>query len=355
MNPEIVKDLPECRILVLDDEAPNVVLLQRLLKEEGYRQVRGLSDSREFATAYSEFKPEILLLDLHMPYVSGFDILRNLEKIVNADEYLPVIVITADFTRETRGEALRLGATDFLTKPFHRGEVALRLRNQLYIRLLQDRLRRQNQILDRRVQERTRDLSLAHQEILTRLARAAEFRDDDTGLHTQRVGRMAELLAAAIKLEPATVELIGKAAPLHDLGKIGIPDSILLKPGKLTSEEYQRMKAHAEIGASILNGTEVPLLRCARTIALTHHERWDGKGYPNGLAGETIPIEGRVVAVADVFDALTHSRPYKDAWPVEKAREEISSQRGRQFDPQVVDAFLALPAPESSALQNVGN
>jgi putative two-component system response regulator len=343
MNSELYDEIFQCRILILDDEPPNVRLLEKILADAGYLHVHGITDSRGFAEAVRNVHPDIVLLDLHMPYVSGFEILRETERLVEPDEYLPVIVITADVTQETRDEALGLGATDFLTKPFNRGEVKLRIRNQLCTRLLHERIRRQNAVLDQRVRERTRDLSLAHEEILSRLARAAEFRDDDTGLHTQRVGQIAERVASALGLESAEVGLIGKAAPLHDLGKIGIPDAILLKPGKLTPEEYDRMKAHTLIGARILDGTEVPLLRMARTIALTHHERWAGGGYPHGLAAEAIPIAGRIVAVADVFDALTHERPYKEAWPIEKAREEIAAQSGHQFDPAVAEAFLQLP------------
>jgi putative two-component system response regulator len=339
MNQDLDAGILQCRILILDDERPNVRLLERILGDAGYVQVLGITDSRGYADVVREFRPDIVLLDLHMPYVSGFDILRETEKLVETDEYLPVIVITADVTQETRDEALGLGATDFLTKPFNRAEVRLRIRNQLCTRLLHERLRRQNAVLDQKVRERTRDLSLAHEEILSRLARAAEFRDDDTGLHTQRVGQIAERVAGALNLDPAEAGLIGKAAPLHDLGKIGIPDAILLKPGKLTPEEFDRMKAHTLIGARILDGTEVPLLKLARTIALTHHERWDGTGYPHGVAGHDIPVAGRIVAVADVFDALCSERPYKPSMIENDAWRIMREQRGRHFDPRLCDVM----------------
>jgi putative two-component system response regulator len=207
------------------------------------------------------------------------------------------------------------------------------------------------------VRERTRELEEAHQEILHqatilieaqvetihRLALAAEYRDDDTGQHVQRVSRNCGLLARALGWQEEQVELIRKASPLHDVGKIGIPDDILLKPGKLTPDEWNVMKSHTVIGAKILSGSSFPLLQMAEEIALTHHEKWDGSGYCPGLGGEDIPLPGRIVAVADVFDALTHERPYKKAWSVDEAVSEITNQRGRHFDPQVVDAFLTLP------------
>jgi PAS domain S-box-containing protein len=203
-------------------------------------------------------------------------------------------------------------------------------------------MERVNERLEENVLERSRELRDARNETLERLALAAERRDDDTGDHIRRVGDLSGLLAHVLELPGGHVELIGRAAPLHDVGKIGIPDGILLKPGKLTSQEFDEMKSHAAIGAHILGGSSVPLLQTAEEIALSHHERWDGSGYPSGLRGEAIPLSGRIVTVADVFDALTRSRPYKEAWPVDMAIEEIKNQRGRHFDPDVVDAFLTV-------------
>ena len=202
-------------------------------------------------------------------------------------------------------------------------------------------------LLDEKVRERTKAVEAAQNEILERLAQATEYRDDDTGEHTQRVGANSALLAQALGLPPKQVELIRRAAPLHDVGKIGIPDHILLKPGKLTPEEFEVMKTHTLIGARMLSDGSSDLVRIAQSIALTHHERWDGSGYPYAIAGEAIPIEGRIVALADVFDALTHSRPYKKAWPVADAVAEITSQSGHQFDPQLVYVFIGLVRSDS--------
>ncbi|HLA15233.1 MAG TPA: HD domain-containing phosphohydrolase, partial [Gemmatimonadaceae bacterium] len=198
----------------------------------------------------------------------------------------------------------------------------------------------QNESLEHRVTDRTRELEEAQVEILQRLAAAAEFRDDDTGEHTHRVGHMAALIATGLGLSAPHVDLIRRAAPLHDVGKIGIPDSILLKPGRLTREERRIMQTHATIGAAMLAGGNSTLVQMAERIARSHHERWDGKGYPDGSAGELIPIEARIVAVADFLDALAHNRPYRPAWPLEKALAKIAAERGGHFDPAVVDAIL---------------
>jgi putative two-component system response regulator len=216
------------------------------------------------------------------------------------------------------------------------------VRNLLQVQLLQDKLFEHNASLEELVAERTLDLEHARLEILERLALAAEYRDDATQEHAWRIGRTCFLLAVALGLPSGDAELVRRAAPLHDIGKIGVPDAVLLKPGKLTDEEFEQMKAHTAIGAEILSGSSSSLLRMAERIALTHHERWDGTGYPNGLARERIPLPGRIVAVADVFDALTHERPYKHAWTIEEAVAEIFHQGGRHFDPAVVHAFASL-------------
>jgi putative two-component system response regulator len=241
-----------------------------------------------------------------------------------------------------------LGAKDFVAKPFDYDEVVLRIRNLLETRALYRALADQNGQLEQRVrertrelEERTRDLEDAQVEVLERLATAAEFRDDDTGRHTQRVGALAAWLAAAIGLPPDQVQLVRLAAPLHDVGKIGIPDSILRKPDSLTQEELEVMKAHASVGARILAGGRSPLVRMAERVARAHHERWDGSGYPEGLRGERIPIEARLVAVADVVDALTHARPYRPAWPLDEVLALMRAGRGTQFDPAIIDVLLS--------------
>ena len=324
------------RVLIVDDEEPNVRVLQHTLRQTGYAAVRATTDPREVLGLFREFQPDLILLDLRMPHLDGFAVMRQLAPLVPPGAHLPILVLTADITPEAKRQALSSGATDFVTKPIDVAEVGLRIRNLLHARFL-------NQHLEAQVRDRTADLEATRAEVVERLALAAEYRDDATGRHTQRVARTAALVAAALGEPAAAVELIAQAAPLHDVGKIGVPDGVLLKPGRLLPDEWAVMQAHTDIGGRLLSGGRFPLLQAAEQIARTHHERWDGTGYPAGLAGEAIPLAGRVVAVADVFDALTHARPYKPAWPVAAAVAEIAAQSGRQFDPRVVAAFLTLP------------
>jgi putative two-component system response regulator len=344
MKPE-EQGLKELRILAVDDEESNLLLLRRILERAGYTQVEVTTDPSRVPTMFHENRPDLVLLDLHMPEMDGFELMERLRSINGEGRGVPFLVLTADATEETKRRALSVGARDFLTKPLDHIELLLRVRNLLQVQQLQDRLHEQNANLEVEVAERTRDLEQARLEILERLALAAEYRDDDTQEHAWRIGRSCALLAVELGLPDAEVELIRRAAPLHDIGKIGIPDAILLKPGKLTDAEFEVMKTHTTIGAEILSGSHSPLLRLAERIALTHHERWDGRGYPGGLIGEEIPLVGRIVAVADVFDALTHQRPYKQAWPVGQAVAEILGQAGRQFDPSAVEAFSMLDHP----------
>ena len=328
------------RILIVDDEPNNVELLRRVLERDGFKKLDATNDPREAAALYVETRPDLILLDLHMPHMDGLAVMDQLNEIVEAS-YLPILMLTGDLTPEARREALSRGAKDFVNKPFNPDEVLLRIRTLLETRFLYLQIQSQNQMLEAKVRERTRELESAQIEIIERLARAAEFRDDNTGQHTERVGQMAALLGRELGLPDAQVVLMRRAAPLHDVGKIGIPDSILLKLGKLTPAEFELVKTHTTIGARILSGSRFALLRLAEEIAFSHHERWDGSGYA-GLAGGAIPLPGRIVAVADVFDALTQKRPYKAAWPVEEAVAEVRRQRGRQFDPDVVDAFVRI-------------
>lgn len=328
-------------ILVVDDHELNVVLVREILERDGYTSVQTTTDPRLLAAGV--FAPDLVLLDLNMPGIDGFELLEQLAERSGLRGGVPVIVLTADVTAEAKLRALSLGARDFLTKPFDRFELLLRVRNVLQVVSLQDSLYEQNLTLEKRVAERTEDLERARLEMLDRLALAAEYRDDDTQQHAWRIGRTCGMLSSTLGLSEDQVELVGRASPLHDIGKIGLPDAVLLKPGRLTAAEFEQVKQHTTIGARILSGGHSPLLRLAHVIALTHHERWDGGGYPGGLIGEEIPVEGRIVAVADVFDALTHTRPYKSAWRIEDAVAEIRAQAGRQFDPCVVDAFLTLP------------
>jgi putative two-component system response regulator len=253
-----------------------------------------------------------------------------------------VLVLTADATAGVKRRALRLGASDFLTKPLDAVELLLRIRHLVENRFLHAYRREQNELLERRVRERTEDLEHARLELLERLARVAEYRDDNTFEHAQRVGRSAALLAGAIGADAGFVELIRRAAPLHDIGKVGISDSLLLKPGPFTSEEFAAMTRHVDIGARILDADEPPVLRMAAEIALHHHERWDGSGYRSHLSGEDIPLAARIVAVADVFDALANERPYKSALPIDECVAEIERVAGSHLDPRLAAAFLLL-------------
>ena len=331
----------DARILVVDDEKANVQLLERVLGIAGYRNVASTTDPRQVIELLHSFRPDLVLLDLLMPHVDGFAVMESFQSEVPADSYLPILVLTADATSETRRRALAGGARDFLTKPLDVDEVLLRIANMLDTRFLHLQLQGEKVALEDRVKERTKELEESYIETFERLALAAEYRDDDTGQHTLRVGRTAALLAQELSLPSEQVELLERAAGLHDVGKIGIPDSILLAPRKLTTEEFDVVKTHTVIGARILSGSRSPLLSMAEEIAWSHHERWDGRGYGR-LAGEEIPLYGRITTVADVFDALTHKRPYKEAWPLDEAVAEITRQRGEQFDPRVVDAFMAI-------------
>ena len=337
------QSIQNANILIVDDHEANVALLEACLRDVGnYQNVRTTTDPREVFLLYAESPPDLILLDWLMPELGGLEVLKQLHQISPPGTYLPVLVLTADITPETKRAALEAGAKDFVTKPFDQLEVLLRIRNLLETRFLYTNL-------EHLVLERTKEVEDAQAEILERLAVGGEYRDDMTGQHTKRVGNMAAQLATRVGLSQLEADLIGRAAPLHDVGKIGIPDAILLKPGRHTPEEFDQMKAHTSIGAKILSNGRSSLVHLAEVIALSHHERWDGTGYPNGLCGEDIPLEARIVAVADVFDALTHERPYKAAWSVEEALEEIRLQSMRQFDPRVVSALfelLEVPIPE---------
>jgi putative two-component system response regulator len=331
------------RVLAVDDEAANLAVLEALLTSSGYQGVRCLSDSRDAVRVAREWGADIVLLDLNMPYYDGYAVLEELRAGAQPGEYLPVLVLTSDTTAQAKQRALRLGATDFLTKPFDQVEVVLRIANLLQTRSLHLRLQRNNELLERRVIQRTAELEEARLEILHRLATAAEFRDDETHQHTLRVGDVAGLLGIALGLSNADAEVLRQAAPLHDLGKIGISDEILLKPGSLTTEEFTEIKRHTEIGARILAGSRYAILQMGEIIARTHHERWDGSGYI-GLRGDAIPVASRIVAVADVFDALINVRPYKGAWPRHDAVRYMRDGSATQFDPMVVTVFLELEA-----------
>lgn len=326
------------KILIVDDQPSNVKLLKKILESAGYSHIMTTCDSREVEPLYLENHFDLILLDIRMPHLDGFGVLHRLAEI-ERESYIPVLVLTAQNDAETKLNALKAGAKDFVTKPFNRNEVLLRIANMLEVRLLHNQVTDQNKILDQKVRERTRELEETRMEIIRRLGRAAEFRDNETGLHIIRMSKFSQMMGLEAGMDEAAAELLLNASPMHDIGKIGIPDRILLKPGKLDAEEWTIMKTHSTIGADILSGHDSDLMLMAREIALMHHEKWDGSGYPHGLKGEAIPLVGRIVAVSDVFDALTSERPYKKAWPVEEAVAEINRGSGLHFDPALVEIF----------------
>jgi len=333
----------QARVLVVDDQPPNTLLLRRLLEAEGYRRVVTVNDPTEVLPLQRESPFDVILLDIRMPRLDGFGVMRLLQEDAG-DDYVPIIVLTAQTDEDTRLRALAEGAKDFVTKPFNRAEVLNRIRNMVEVRLLHRRVREQNELLEHRVQQRTVELQETRLEIVRRLGKAAEFRDNETGFHIIRMSQFSELIARAMGMNDGLAELILHASPMHDIGKLGIPDGILLKPGRLDAQEWEVMKTHTDIGAEILDGHHSRLLQMAARIARAHHEKWDGSGYPRGLREKEIPLEARIVAVADVFDALTSRRPYKTAWTVEASVEEIRSLTGQHFDPAVIKAFFsALP------------
>jgi putative two-component system response regulator len=338
-------------ILIVDDQEPNIRLLERVLAKAGYGRFVSTTDPLTVVDLYVRHQPDLVVLDLHMPQLDGLAVLKQLGAHIPADTYVPVLILTGDVSATAKQRALAMGAKDFLSKPFDPLEAVLRIKNLLEARQLYLALHRQNDVLDEKVMQRRLELEAAQIEILDRLARAAEFRDDDTRQHTQRVGEISAQIASAMGLPDMLVDTIRLAAPLHDIGKIGVPDRVLLKLGKLDDQEFDVIRHHTTIGARILSGSSHLLLQMAEQIALTHHEHWDGHGYLSGLRGEQIPLVSRIVAVADVFDALTHERPYKDPWPVLEALREIEGQAGLQFDPEVV-AALRKVVTEKTGRQN---
>ncbi len=344
------------RILIVDDVEANIRLLERSLRQAHYEQLKTTTDSRQVLTLYRDWRPDLLLLDLMMPNLDGFAIMDALRPLVPAGDYFPILVLTSDATPEVKRRALASGATDFVMKPFDLVEVLLRIKNLLHSRELHAELQRQNSVLEDRVRERMRDLEHAHLETLERLALAAEYRDDLTNQHARRVGQLAARLALALSLSPELCQLIERAAPLHDVGKIGVPDTILLKPAPLTEEEREIVKTHTTIGAKIMSGATSPLLQMAEAVAHTHHERWDGTGYPRGLAGDAIPIAGRIVAVADAFDAMTTARPYRAPLDPAAAIVEICAHSGTAFDPAIVavlPSLLNVVTPASALTETI--
>lgn len=333
--------LSQAPILLVDDDPDNLLLLERLLARWGYENVTSTADPARALGLIDETRPSLVLVDVTTPEPVAFDILGGLRE-QHGSRPCPVLVMTADPSPARKERALTHGASDFMLKPFDRTEVRLRVQNLLRTEVLHLELEQHYEVLEQLAWARTLGLEEAKREILERLALAGEYRDDQTHEHAQRVGRTAALLAAELREPEEDVEMMRRAAPLHDIGKVGVSDSILLKPGPLTREETAIMRCHTTIGSRILADSLSDVLQAGEVIARTHHEHWDGRGYPAGLAGEQIPLAGRLVAVADAFDAMTHERPYKPAWPCDRAVAQIGRAAGQQFDPEVARAFCRL-------------
>lgn len=349
------------RILIVDDEELNVRIVRKYLTDAGYTNFVTTSDSTEAIDLIRSERPDLVLLDVMMPDVSGIDIL-HLMHLDDRLHHIPVVVLSAATDRDVKHICLELGVSDFLSKPIDPIELLPRVRNTLLNKQYRDQLSVHAEKLEDQVRQRTAELAASRQEIVHCLARAAEYRDDDTGHHVMRVGKYVGVIAREMNFNESRVEVLELAAQLHDIGKIGIPDVVLHKPGKLddgeretinkhcaigkqiiqplTPHEWGIFKTHTRLGANLLHVSSSPLLMLAARIAQTHHERFDGTGYPLGLKGEDIPIEGRMTAVADVYDALSTKRPYKEAFPREKCFEIMAEGRGTHFDPVILDAFF---------------
>ncbi len=345
------------KIAIIDDEPINIKVVRKHLQVAGYQNFVTTTDSTTAAEFLSRERPDIVLLDVMMPQVSGIDILEW----IRSDARLlmtPVLILTASTDAETKLRALNAGATDFLAKPVDANDLAPRIRNALIVKAHHDHLATYSERLEHQVRVRTAELEASRLQVIHCLARAAEFRDDVTGDHVLRVGSYVGILAGELGFSPADVQMISLASLLHDVGKIGLPDAILMKPGKLTPQEFDVVRRHCNIGLSIMQPTGAdkmqvlfgsklaseafaanPLLEMATRIAHCHHERWDGAGYPRGLAGDAIPLEARITSVADVFDALNSERPYKPGYPIEQCLTILEQGRSTQFDPAVLDAM----------------
>jgi putative two-component system response regulator len=332
----------DARILIVDDEPSIVRLLIRALEDRGYSSTQGFTDPTEALAKFDAISPDLIVLDINMPIMTGYDFLSDLSQRLNEDTFLPVLMISGLPEPETRLQALQAGANHFLTKPIDLKVFAAHVRSLLETRFMSLRVNEVRGVLEELVRRRTAQLQQAHIEILDRLGRVAEYREDATGKHTDRVGELCGMIARELGLPQERANLIARTATLHDLGKVTISDDVLLKIGPFDDNERETMRKHSALGAKLLGGGTSELVQMAEEIALFHHERWDGQGYPCGLEADEIPMTARIVAVADAFDALTHIRPYKDAWPVADAIAEIERERGGQFDPQVADALLTL-------------
>jgi len=333
-------DILRGKVLIVDDQEANVLLLERVLGGAGYDSIMSTRDPTEVCELHLKNHYDLILLDLQMPGLDGFQVMERLKEI-KPEGYLPVLVITAQPGHKLR--ALQAGARDFIGKPFELPEVLARVHNMLEVRLLHKELHEYNDMLEQRVRERTANLQESYLETIFTMTRAAEYRDVDTGAHVQRIGYYSRMFARMLDLDEEFVDKIFFASPMHDIGKIGIPDKILLKPGGFTPDEWDVMKGHTSMGAKILGTGESPYLKMGAEIALNHHERWDGGGYPNGKRGEAIPLPARIMNICDIYDALRSKRPYKPAFDHAKTvdiilRGDDRTQPGH-FDPGLLATF----------------
>jgi response regulator RpfG family c-di-GMP phosphodiesterase len=323
-------------ILVVDDTIVNVLLLEEICKDEGHN-VDSFSDPIEALDAIKNNNYDLAFIDYMMPDLNGIELIYQAKRL---NPNLICVMITADNSKNVKLKALEAGASEFLTKPIDVSEMMIRLRNMAKLIEAEKVLRNYNDKLQHEVEIAIQKMVRGEYETLDVLSNVAEYRDEDTHNHTKRVALYSKLLAKEAGLDEQTQDLIYYASPLHDIGKIGIPDAILLKPGKLNEAEFSVMRTHAKIGFDMLDGFENKYLKAGAIIALTHHEKYDGSGYPNGLKGDEIDIMGQIVAITDVFDALTSRRPYKDAWPVEEAFALLKEEAGKHFSPKLVEIFL---------------
>lgn len=338
------------RILAVDDDATNLKLVSAVLTQHGY-DCRCEKSGQDALEAVQVFRPDLMLVDVMMPDMDGFELTSQI-KSNNFTKHIPVILLTSLSDRESRLQGLDSGAEEFVSKPIDKKELMIRVRNLLRLQDVSDQLAKHKMSLETKVQVRTEELYDTRLDLVCRLSQAAEFKDKQTSLHITRVSRISYLIAQALGLSDEQCDLILNAAPMHDIGKVGIPDNILLKPGKLTESEWEIMKTHTSIGFRILDSdTPSHLLNMARSIAYCHHEKWDGSGYPRGLAGKDIPVEARIVALADVFDTLLSKRPYRDAWTKDEAVAEISAQKDMHFQALLVETFFDLMPEIDEILQ----
>jgi len=333
-------EIKQSNILIVDDNVANIALLENLLEDEGYDEFTSTADPRTVISLCREEEFDLILLDIRMPHMSGFEVMTALENFFPAGYYLPIIILTAQLDQETRQKALSLGAKDFLTKPFAHWEALLRIRNQLETRYFYKKQVLRGDLLETEVNKRTKEIRSVQLEIVRRLGMAGEFRDNETGAHVIRMSRISEIIARGAGLDEKTCELILHSSTMHDVGKIGIPDRVLLKEGKLNEEEWEIMKSHVDIGTRIIGEYPADIFWMAGAIAGAHHEKWNGSGYPKGLQGEEIPVAARIAAISDVFDALLSARPYKEPWPLAKALALMKEESGSHFDPVLIDVFF---------------